>query len=101
MEIFLPTLHTFENNNIFTGSCGLLRFRIAPTVVMATPKEVDLAASSIHAELWHGELCYELSEMEQERTFPIPLKFFISFSFSHPTIFCIFAPKAKVNCIPA
>ena len=42
MEIFLPTLHTFENNNIFTGSCGLLRFRIAPTVVMATPKEVDL-----------------------------------------------------------
>ena len=55
MEIFLPTLHTFENNNIFTGSCGLLRFRIAPTVVMATPKEVDLAASSIHAELWHGE----------------------------------------------
>ena len=56
MEIFLPTLHTFENNNIFTGSCGLLRFRIAPTVVMATPKEVDLAASSIHAELWHGEL---------------------------------------------
>ena len=38
---------------------------------MATPKEVDLAASSIHAELWHGELCYELSEMEQERTFPM------------------------------
>lgn len=71
MEIFLPTLHTFENNNIFTGSCGLLRFSIAPTVVMATPKEVDLAASSIHAELWHGELCYELSEMEQERTFPM------------------------------
>ena len=66
MEIFLPTLHTFENNNIFTGSCGLLRFRIAPTVVMATPKEGDLAA-----ELWHGELCYELSEMEQERTFPM------------------------------
>ena len=71
MEIFLPTLHTFENNNIFTGSCGLLRFRIAPTVVMATPKEVYRAASSIHAELWHGELCYELSEMEQERTFPM------------------------------
>ena len=53
MEIFLPTLHTFENNNIFTGSCGLLRFRIAPTVVMATPKEVDLAASSIHLSLIH------------------------------------------------
>ena len=71
MEIFLPTLHTFENNNIFTGSCGLLRFRIAPTVVMATPKEVDLAASSITAEYWHGEWCYELSQMEGQQTFPM------------------------------
>ena len=43
-EIFVPTLHTFENNNIFTGSCGSLRFRIEPKVVKATPKEVDLAA---------------------------------------------------------
>lgn len=70
-DIFIPTLHTFENNNIFTGSCGLLRFRIVPEVVMATPKEVDMAASSIHAEFWHGEKCYELSEMEAERTFPM------------------------------
>ena len=46
MEIFLPTLHTFENNNIFTGSCGLLRFRIAPTVVMATPTTGTLAAKA-------------------------------------------------------
>ena len=71
MEIFLPTLHTFENNNIFTGSCGLLPFRIAPTVEMATRKEVDLAPSSIHAHQSHADLCYELSEMEQERTFPM------------------------------
>ena len=71
MEIFLPTLHTFENNNIFTGSCGLLRFRIAPTVVMATPKEVDLVASSVTAEYWHGEWCYELSQMEDRQTFPM------------------------------
>ena len=70
-EIFIPTLHTFENNNIFTGSCGLLRFRIQPTVVKATPKEVDMEASSIRCEYWHGELCYELSEMEAERVFPM------------------------------
>lgn len=70
-EIFLPTLHTFENNNVFTGSCGLLRFRIVPTVIMATPKEVDLKASSIHAEFWHGKLCYELSTVEAEKTFPM------------------------------
>lgn len=70
-EIFIPTLHTFENDNIFTGSCGLLRFRIQPTVVKATPKEVDMEASSIRCEYWHGELCYELSEMEAERVFPM------------------------------
>ncbi len=70
-DIFLPTLHAFENNNIFTGSSGKLRFRIAPRVIMANPKEVDLSASSITAELWHGELCYELSQVEQSRTFPM------------------------------
>lgn len=70
-EIFIPTLHTFENDNIFTGSCGNLRFRIAPQVVMATPKEVDLAQSSMHCQLWHGEKCYELSEIEAERTYPM------------------------------
>ncbi len=70
-DIFLPTLHTFENDNVFTGSCGALRFRIEPRVVMATPKEVDSAASSIFAQLWHGEKCYELSEMEAEQTFPM------------------------------
>ena len=53
-EIFLPTLHTFAMNNIFTGSCGLFRFRAVPNVVMATPKEVDFAQSSIHVEYWHG-----------------------------------------------
>ena len=30
--IYLPTLHTFAMNNIFTGSHGNLRFRIAPKV---------------------------------------------------------------------
>lgn len=70
-RIFLPTLHTFAMNNIFTGSCGLFRFRAAPNVVMATPKEVDFAQSSIRAEYWHGLYCYEKSEMEGEETFPM------------------------------
>ena len=26
--LFLPVLHSFENNNIFTGSYGALRFRV-------------------------------------------------------------------------
>ena len=70
-ELFLPTLHTFAMNNIFTGSCGLIRFRAVPNVVMATPKEVDFAKSSILAEYWHGLYCYEKSQMEGEKTFPL------------------------------
>ena len=70
-EIFLPTLHTFAMNNVFTGSCGNLRFRIAPNVEMRTPKEVDMEKSTIYAQYWHGPLCYEKSQMEGENTFPM------------------------------
>ena len=70
-DIFSPTLHTFAMNNIFTGSCGMLRFRAVPKVVMATPKEVDMEASSIFVEYWHGLFCYEKSQMEGEASFPM------------------------------
>ena len=71
IDIFLPTLHTFAMGNTFTGSCGMLRFKIVPNVVMRTQKEVDMEASSIHAEYWHGLFCYEKSQMEGEATFPM------------------------------
>ena len=70
-ELYIPTLHSFAMNNIFTGSQGLFRFRAAPVIVMATPKEVDFEKSSIHAEYWHGLYCYEKSQMEGEETFPM------------------------------
>ena len=70
-DLFLPTLHTFAMNNIFTGSLGLLRFRAVPNVVMANAKEVDFAQSSIFVEYWHGLYCYEKSEMEGSGTFPM------------------------------
>ena len=70
-ELFIPTLHTFAMNNIFTGSWGAFRFRAVPNVVMATPKEVDMEKSSIHAEFWHGPFCYEKSTMEAGKTFPM------------------------------
>lgn len=70
-NIFIPTLHTFENNNIFTGSWGDLRFKITPVIVMATPKEVNLEESSMKAEYWHGQFCYEKSEIEAEQVFPM------------------------------
>ena len=70
-EIFVPTLHTFAMNNVFTGSCGMFRFRAEPKVVMATAKEVDFEQSSIYVEYWHGLFCYEKSQMEGEETFPM------------------------------
>ena len=70
-EIFIPTLHTFAMNNEFTGSCGAFRFRIVPKRVMKTQKEVDMEASAIFAQFWHGPFCYEKSTMEGENTFPM------------------------------
>jgi len=70
-ELFLPTLHTFAMKNLFTGSYGMLRFRVVPNVVMATPKEVDFDQSSMDVEYWHGLYCYEKSEMEGKQTFPM------------------------------
>ena len=54
-ELFIPTLHTFAMNNIFTGSQGLFRFRAVPNVVMLDAKEVD----------------FEKSTMEGDNTFPM------------------------------
>ena len=70
-EVFLPTLHSFAMKNIFTGSCGLFRFRAEPKVVMLTPKEVNFEESSIFVEYWHGLYCDEKSEMEGSATFPM------------------------------
>jgi len=67
----LPTLHTFAMKNLFTGSYGMLRFRVVPNVVMATPKQVDFDQSSMDVEYWHGLYCYEKSEMEGKQTFPM------------------------------
>lgn len=70
-ELFIPTLHTFAMNNVFTGSYGDFRFKIVPSVVKSesNPKEVDMEKSAISAEYWHGPFCYEKSEMEGQATF--------------------------------
>ena len=70
-ELFIPTLHTFAMDNIFTGSCGAFRFRIVPDIVKATPKEVDFEKSTMTATYWHGPYCFEKSEMEAQETFPL------------------------------
>ena len=63
-EIFIPVLHSFENGNTFSGSSGALRFYLRPQ----RPEEGE---PSIKAEIWHGLYCYEKSEIEQVREFPM------------------------------
>ena len=70
-DLYLPTLHSFAMKNSFTGSCGAFRFRIVPKVTMKTPKEVDMENSTICAEYWHGQFCYEKSQMEAIQEFPM------------------------------
>ena len=70
-DVFVPTLHTFAMKNTFTGSWENFRYRIEPTVIMKTPKEVDMEQSSISAKYWHGPFCYEKSTVEGEQTFPM------------------------------
>ncbi len=70
-ELYLPTLHYFENNNRFSGSDGTLRFMLTPIIAMRSPKEVNLEESSIQGQLWHGPYCIEKSTVELERTFPM------------------------------
>lgn len=70
-NFFIPTLHTFAMNNIFTGSFGALRFKITPNIQKKTPKEVDFESSTILAEYWHGMFCYEKSTIEGQNTFPL------------------------------
>ena len=71
-KLFIPTLHSFAMNNIFTGSCGAFRFRIAPQVVkIAGSKEIDFSQSTMLAEYWHGLFCYEKSEIREKKTFPM------------------------------
>lgn len=70
-ELYIPTLHTFAMDNIFTGSWDDFRFKIEPQVVKATQKEVDFEKSSIKAYFWHGPLCFEKSEMEGQAEFPM------------------------------
>ena len=70
-EIFIPTLHTFAMGNVFTGSHGDLRFKISPEVVKKSAKEVDFEASSIFVEVWHGLYCYEKSEIQAKKQFPM------------------------------
>ena len=71
IDIYIPTLHTFEMGNTFTGSWKELRFRIEPVIVKLETKEIDFQNSAIKVEYWHCPFCYEKSTMEGEASFPL------------------------------
>lgn len=56
-------------NNVFTGSYGALRFKVTPAITMKNPKEVDMEASSMLCELWHGPFCYEKARWRRRKPF--------------------------------
>lgn len=60
-DIHVPNYMSFHNDNIFLGSYQGLRFKLSPNV----------GEETIHVEYWFGPLCYELSPMDGERTFPM------------------------------
>lgn len=60
-DIHVPNYMSFHNDNIFLGSYQGLRFKLSPNVGELT----------IRAEYWFGPLCYELSTMDGEETFPM------------------------------
>lgn len=70
-DLYIPNLHSFAMENIFTGSCGAFRFAIFPNVKKASQKEVDFAGSSLTAKFWHGPFCLEKSTVEAEKVFPL------------------------------
>ena len=60
-RIYIPVMKAFDNGNVFTGSAGVLRFRLSPM-------KDD---SEIQAEIWYGEYCYEKSEIAEVQRFPL------------------------------
>lgn len=58
-ELYLPVLSHFQNKNIWLASVGRLRFKV-------TPGEDDLTA-----EVWEGPWCYDLSRVEESKSFPL------------------------------
>ncbi len=58
-EIYdIPQFAYFEFGNIFTGSYGTLSYKITP-------------GDELLVQIWHGRLCSELAEIEEERHYPM------------------------------
>lgn len=58
-EHYLPVLSHFQNGNVWTGSDGRLRYRLTPE------------GEILRAEAWEGPWSYALSQVEEEKSFPL------------------------------
>ncbi len=58
-ELFLPVLSHFQNENMWTSSVGNLRYKVVP------------AGEELTVEVWRGPWCYEFSQVEENRKFPL------------------------------
>jgi hypothetical protein len=55
----IPRFYYFASKNVFTGSKGqVFNYKITP-------------ADTLKVQIWHGWLCSDLAEMEQEQEFPM------------------------------
>lgn len=63
-HFFLPTLSHFENGNGWKSSLGLMRFELAPL-----PADGKEPPRQLHASVWYGPFCQELSRVEAEADF--------------------------------
>lgn len=66
-EIFLPTLPHWSFGNNWSGSAGKLRFFITNTQAEEAGGE---AHRQLLAELWDRDVCRELADILESRTFP-------------------------------
>ena len=54
----IPQYTYFEFGNTFTGSLGSFSYKIVP-------------GEQFTIQIWHGRLCSDLAEIEEERQFPM------------------------------
>lgn len=68
-RFYLPNLHTFQNENVFYGSFGDLRFRVRSE--KRTPEDGGEEQWGMATLSWLGEYCLEESEVLAEAWFPM------------------------------
>ena len=70
--LFIPTLSHWLHLNCWSGSLGRASYYVTPRVLEGQENvPAEDRAVELFVETWTGPLCYELSQMEAERTFPM------------------------------